>query len=153
MSPSFGERWDSAGQQTDVPAGNYDVELIDAEGRERKSDGCEYIKLVFYIQRGPLQGQTWDQIFVLNNDLNLERAKDTLGMLGLRIETPAWEQLREMLRTLIGVTANVSRRFNDGGYAELTVNTSQLPLKAQQPAPSSPSPAPAVGAGDDDIPF
>jgi hypothetical protein len=154
--PSFGERWDNAGQQVEIPAGNYDVEVIDAEGKERKSDGCEYIKLVFYVQRGPYQGQTWDSIFMLDKDMGLERAKDTLGMLGLSIQTPGWTELREAVRGLAGVTANVTRTFNDGGYAELKINTSQLPITDQQPAAASPPPppaAPVTAGGRDDIPF
>ena len=155
---SFADRWNAADANgPEVPDGNYDVEIIESSAFNRRSDGAEFAKLVLLVQSGELRGRTFDHFMNLNNPVGLAIAKDALAMYGLNTgESPSWEAFQAAMSVLVGVTANVSRTTRNG-FAEVKVNTAQLPLTAQQPAPapssSSPAPAAPVAAGDDDIPF
>ena len=161
---SFADRWNAAGAEgPEVPDGNYDVEVIDASAFNRRSDGAEFAKLTLQVQRGELQGRTFDHFMNLNNQVGIAIARDALAMYGLSTGDPtgnveSWAAFQAAIQGLIGVTANVSRATRNG-FAEVKVNSSQLPLTAQQqpapasPPPSGPAPAAPVAAGDEDIPF
>jgi len=156
---SFADRWNAADASgPEVPDGNYDVEVIEASAFNRRSDGAEFAKLVLLVRSGDLRGRSFDHFMNLNNPVGLAIAKDALAMYGLSTAEamPSWEAFQAAMGGLVGVTANVSRATRNG-FAEVKVNTAQLPLTAPQPAPapssSSSAPAAPVAAGDDDIPF
>jgi hypothetical protein len=157
MSVSFGQRWAAAGQfGAEVPAGNYDVEIIDASASLRQSDNAEYVKVVLLIESGEQRGHSVDQILMLIGN-QAERARETLTMYGLSLinPEPTWGEFQQAVAALIGVKANVSLSYQDNGWRNVKVNTSQLPLTEQHaPEPAAPQSVP-VAAGDDDdsIPF
>jgi len=152
---SFAERWNAAGSDgADVADGNYDVEILDASAFNRRSDGAEFAKLTLLIERGEHRGRTFDHFMNLNNTVGLAIARDSLGMYGLDTGDPtgaveSWTAFQVAIKQLVGVKANVSLGTR-GGFREVRVNTSQLPLTPQQ---DEPPPVSAPVAGDDDIPF
>jgi hypothetical protein len=156
---SFGDRWAAAGSQDgDVPDGNYDVEVIDASGFNRQSDGAEFAKLVLQVARGSHQGACFDHFMNLNHQVGLAIARDSLSVYGMEMDVANWEAFKAAIQKLIGVQANVSLAHNRNGYAEIKVNTSQLPLTEQRSAAPPPqatptAPAQVAAGGDDDIPF
>jgi hypothetical protein len=152
---SFQDRWNAAGQEAEVPDGNYDVEVIDASAFNRRSDGAEFAKLVLLVERGEHRGESFDHFMNLNNQVGLAIARDALSMYGLDVssDVPSWSEFQDRVRSLVGVKANVSL-VHKGAFSEVNVNTSQLPLTEQRSAPSPPaSTAPVTAGGDDDIPF
>jgi len=150
---TFAERW-SAADGTEVPDGNYDITVADASAFNRRSDGAEFAKLELVVERGEQRGRAFDHFFNLSNRVGLEIARDALSVYGLNTgEVDSWEAFQAAIRELIGVKANVSLSTN-GGFREVKVNTSQLPLTEQQAAPSpSPAPAEPVAVDDSDLPF
>ena len=155
---AFMERWNASGIGGEVPDGNYDIEIIDAAGLNRRADGAPLVKLTLQVRSGEQQGRTFDHWLKLYENW-YDEARETLKLYGLDtsgIET--WQQYQTALgEQLVGVTASVSLGHNRNGYAEVNVFSAQLPLTAQQ-RPASPSPpataAPvAPAAARDDIPF
>lgn len=147
----FAQRWNAAGTGAEVPDGNYDVEVVDAAALRRRSDDAPLVKLMLQVRHGEQQGRTFDHWLKLF-DSWLPEAKEVLGMYGIGAgQMESWAGFQSAVGALAGVTANVSLGHNRNGYAEVKVNTAQLPLtpQAAQPASQPAQPAP----GDDDIPF
>jgi hypothetical protein len=152
---SFQDRWNAAGQEAEVPDGNYDVEVIDASAFNRRSDGAEFAKLTLLVERGAYARQSFDHFMNLNNQVGLAIARDSLAMYGLDVasDVPSWTEFQNRIRSLVGVKANVTL-IHKGAFSEVKVNTSQLPLTEQRSAsPATPAAPTAPVAGDDDIPF
>lgn len=151
---SFGDEWAAAGQQSDdVPDGNYETEIIEASAFSGRADGKRYVKVTLLVRSGDQRGRSFEHFMNWDHPVGRDLAKEALTLYGLDdSNVSTWEEFQRAVADLVRRTANVSKSHNARGYAEVKVNSSQLPLTPQttQPAPQT---AQVASGGDDDIPF
>jgi hypothetical protein len=164
---SFADRWKQATEPQDdydPTDGGYTAKLVDATAFAARTDGREYVKLVWQIIGTDNAGRQFDDFQGISHPVGLRITRDKLLMLGLPadLEVEEIDELDHAIFNLIGVQAELTVGHKDG-YRNVSVHgvvTGESDIPHDPPAPAKAangqparSFAAAAGTDDDDIPF
>jgi hypothetical protein len=111
----FADLWKQASEEDwEPPVGTYKVRVADADSFVSRA-GAEFAKVRLEVTDGGFKGNSWDHLMGFGSAVAARISHGHLAMYGVDVDAITdFYELKEAMPNLIGVTAEVSVKHNNG---------------------------------------